>query len=58
MEKKIEAQKTVETMTLEELKSLWYDRFKILQMEQNNINILEAEIQKRKNAGSVASPSA
>ena len=40
-------EKTVEEMTVEELKALAYDQVVLLQQTQNNINILQAEIQKK-----------
>jgi hypothetical protein len=40
-------EKKIEEMTLEELKSLCYDQIVILQRTQNNVNILQAEINKR-----------
>jgi len=41
-------QKTIEEMTIDELKALAYDQVVLLQQTQNNINLLQAEIQKRK----------
>lgn len=41
-------QKTVEQMTLDELKGLCYDQIVLLQQTQNNINLLQAEINRRK----------
>ena len=40
-------QKTVEAMSVEELKALCYDQIVLLQQAQNNVNILQAEINKR-----------
>jgi hypothetical protein len=41
-------QKTLEQMTVDELKALAYDQLVLLQQTQNNINLLQAEINKRK----------
>ena len=43
----MEKQKTIEEMSVSELKALAYDQFILLQQTQNNINILQAEIQKK-----------
>ena len=43
----MEKQKSIEELTLEEIKALAYDQVVLLQQTQNNINILQAEIQKR-----------
>ena len=48
MAEKEAPQKTLEQMTVEELKSLAYDQILLLQQTQNNINLLQAEINKRK----------
>ena len=42
------AQKTLEQMTVEELKALGYDQVKILSQAQVNVNLIEAELAKRK----------
>lgn len=38
----------VEQMTVTELKALAYEQFVLLQQTQNNINILQAELAKRR----------
>ena len=43
----MEKQKTIEEMSVSELKALTYDQFILLQQTQNNINILQAEIAKK-----------
>ena len=43
----MEKQKTIEEMSIEELKAICYDQFLLLQQTQNNINILQAEITKK-----------
>ena len=40
-------QKKIEDMTVEEIKALCYDQLVLLQQTQNNINLLQAEINKR-----------
>ena len=45
----MEKQKTIEEMSVSELKALAYDQVVLLQQTQNNINILQAEIAKREN---------
>ena len=40
-------EKTIEEFSLVELESLCYKQFVLLQQTQNNINILQAEINKR-----------
>jgi hypothetical protein len=47
-EKEAVPQKTIEEMSIDELKALAYDQVVLLQQTQNNINLLQAEIQKRK----------
>jgi len=47
-EKEAVPQKSIEQMTVDELKGLCYDQIVLLQQTQNNINLLQAEIQKRK----------
>jgi hypothetical protein len=39
--------KTIEEMSVIELKALCYEQIVLLQQTQNNINVLQAEIQKR-----------
>lgn len=39
--------KTVEQMTVEELKAIAYDQWVLFQQIQNNLNILQAELAKR-----------
>ena len=48
MAEKETTQKSIEQMSLEELKSLCYDQIILLQQTQNNINLLQAEINKKK----------
>jgi hypothetical protein len=43
----VKKQKTLEEMTVEELKTLCYDQIILAQQTQNNINLLQAEINKR-----------
>jgi hypothetical protein len=43
----MDKQKTLEEMTVEELKALAYDQIVLLQQTQNNINLIQAEINKR-----------
>jgi hypothetical protein len=40
-------QKPIEEMTVAELKALCYDQIVLLQQTQNNINLLQAEINKK-----------
>jgi len=47
-EKEAVPQKSIEEMSIGELKALAYDQVVLLQQTQNNINLLQAEIQKRK----------
>jgi phosphoribosyl-ATP pyrophosphohydrolase len=42
-----EQPKTIDQMTVTELKALAFDQMVILQQTQNNINIIQAEITKR-----------
>jgi sRNA-binding protein len=42
-----EQPKTLEQMTLSELKALTYDVLVQIQQGQNNLNVIQAEIQKR-----------
>lgn len=42
-------QKKVEELTTEELEALFYDNYKVLLVAQQAINIIEAELEKRKN---------
>ena len=46
-ESKVEKPRTIEEMTIEELKATCYDQILLLQSIQNNINILQTEINKR-----------
>ena len=45
----MEKQKTIEELSVSELKALAYDQVVLLQQTQNNINIIQAEIAKREN---------
>ena len=41
-------QKTIETMTVDELKSICYDQIMLLNQTQQNINIIQQELANRK----------
>jgi hypothetical protein len=40
----------ISTLTLTELKALAYDQIMLIQQSQNNLNLIQAEIEKRKQA--------
>ena len=37
----------ISTLTIEQLKALAYDQIVLIQQSQNNLNLIQAEIQKR-----------